>query len=361
MSDARQFRTGFRFVCAVGVGLAAGLFLTACAGSSPAAATPGRAATIAATAALPTVAVATPTLANVGAATPLPTAPPAAATATTAAGSDSVAPLPIDNPPPDGPFTYKGLTLRLTDNGQPTVTPVDGVIGVVCIGMSNANFECQDFIEKLAAGRFAGQVNPAVRFVNCAEGGNAIDRWIDPAYDEGLWDLCLRKKVLQGGVRPDQIRVVWHKAARQFTSQPNGDPLPPYPDPTGDYFLMLGALDQFAQRVKEKLPTVQAVYVTSRSYGGFALDPLRGEPLSYEEGHAINQWLATSQSVNGVWFGWGPYIWAPPCSSGQTNGSDLCYTLADYLRDGVHPAQGARDKVSLLLHRRFSQEAWYRP
>lgn len=362
MTNAAQGPRSFRWTSALGVVLTAGMLLVACGGLSDSGAPDTTPATTTTTAALATRAVATPTRATAPSATSLPVATTAAPAATTAgAPGDSLVPIPIDNPPPGGPSTYKGLPLALTDNGQPVVMPVDGIIGVVCIGMSNANLECQDFIDKVDAGRFADAINPAVRFVNCAVGGNAIERWDDPTYDDGLWDICLRKKIVQRGLRPDQIRVVWHKAARQFTGQPNGEPLPSYPDPASDYFLMLGALDQFAQRVKEKIPSVQAVYVTSRSYAGFALDPLRGDPLSYEEGHALNQWLAANPVVNGIWFGWGPYIYAPPCASGQTNGSSICYEKTDYLRDGVHPAQGARDKISMLLHQRFSQEAWYRP
>jgi hypothetical protein len=64
--------------------------------------------------------------------------------------------------------------------------------------------------------------------------------------------------------------------------------------------------------------------------------------------------------VDGVWYGWGPYLWAPACSTGATNGSGVCYERADYMSDGVHPAEGARAKVSRMLHQRFLKEDWYR-
>lgn len=118
-------------------------------------------------------------------------------------------------------------------------------------------------------------------------------------------------------------------------------------------------LGDFAARVKTFFPNVQAVYSTSRSYGGFSGNAGRGEPLSYAEGHALNTWLADNPSVDGVWYGWGPYIWAPDCASGESNGSGVCYVREDYQADGIHPATGARDKISAMIHARFLLESWY--
>lgn len=73
----------------------------------------------------------------------------------TVSGADSSIPIPLDV----GTGTYKGLPLGLYENPiAPAVTPVDGVIGLVCIGMSNADQECDDFTAKLVD-KFAGQVN----------------------------------------------------------------------------------------------------------------------------------------------------------------------------------------------------------
>lgn len=278
-----------------------------------------------------------------------------AATATPVGAADSSIPVPLDV----GTGTYKGLSLGLYENAiAPTVTPVEGVIGLVCIGMSNAKQECDDFISKLV-GEWAGQVNPQLRVVNCAVPGNAIERWNDPAYDK-LWNGCERK-IQQAGLHPDQIRVVWHKAANMFTTDANGTALPPYPDSNSDYFHFYENLTTFAARLHEKLPSVQAVYVTSRSYGGFASKDSRGEPHSYEEGLALNQWLKDHPVVDGVWYGWGPYIWAPDCAAGMVNGSGVCYEREDFRADGIHPEQGARDKISQMLHARFSAFEWYKP
>jgi hypothetical protein len=210
------------------------------------------------------------------------------------------------------------------------------------------------------AAEWAGQVNSAVRVANCAVGGHAIERWNDPAFDATLWDDCINRKIGLAGIRLDQVLVIYHKAANQFTTSQGGGALPPFPDPASDYFAFRTNLSQFAARVKVKFPWVVAVYTSSRSYGGFAGNPGRGEPLSYEEGHALNGWLNENANVDGVWYGWGPYLWAPACTSGVTNASGVCYDRSDYVSDGVHPSDAGERKISGLVHARLLREAWYR-
>ena len=275
--------------------------------------------------------------------------------------ADTTTPVPLDaGGSANGNATrYKGMPLALTDNGSPAVAAVDGVIGVICVGMSNGNQECADFRERLD-GEYASAVNPAVRVVNCAVGGHAIERWIDETYDDVLWRACVDQRLPESGLRVDQVRVIWHKAANQFTTLASGAVKPPYPAAGSDYEVFVDNLTRFAARVRTWFPRVQAVYTSSRSYGGFARQPRRGEPLSYEEGHALNTWLADNPSVDGVWYGWGAYLWAPDCASGETNGSGICYDRADYVADGVHPSDSGRAKMSALLHARFLMESWYR-
>jgi hypothetical protein len=276
-------------------------------------------------------------------------------------GPDVTEPFPIDRGD-DGshtPGTYKGLWLRLVRRDPPTVTAVDGVIGLVCVGMSNASQECAAFLQRIQTG-WVAEVNPAVRVVNCAVGGHAIERWNDPAFDAVLWDDCVTRRLPSAGVRPDQVRVIYHKAANQFTTGPGGSPLPPYPDPASDFAVFRSNLGVFAARVRTKFPAAQAVYTSSRSYGGFAGNPGRGEPLSYEEGHALNAWLGEHAEVDGIWYGWGPYLWAPDCATGVTNLGGICYQRTDFVADGVHPAPEGEQKISGLIHARFRQESWYR-
>lgn len=267
---------------------------------------------------------------------------------------DTAMPFPLDRVGrPGEPTAYKGLPLGLVDNGKPDVTPVRGAIGVVCVGMSNATQECRAFRQRLAAG-WSAAVNPEVRVVDCAVGSHAIERWNDPAYDAALWDECKGPKLAAEGLSPDQVRVIYHKAANQF-----GAPVY-YPEPGSDHLAFQENLSAFSRRVRAEFPSVQAVYTSSRSYGGFTTRPERGEPLSYEEGHALNGWLSVNSSVDGAWYGWGPYLWAPDCATGLTNGTGTCYVVGDYQADQVHPAAGALEKITSMIHERFLREPWYR-
>jgi hypothetical protein len=274
---------------------------------------------------------------------------------------DTTTPFPLDRGSrSSAPSSYKGLPLEMAERGQPHIEPVEDRIGLLCIGMSNGNIECEDFIATVERAIARGEVNPQVRVVNCAVGGHAIERWNDPAYAEILWGACIQEKIPAAGLRPDQIRVVWHKAASQFTTDPAGNLLPPYPDPASDYFRFYDSLSTFATRLQEKFPSVQAVYTSSRSYGGFARRDRRSEPLSFEEGMALNEWLNNQPDPSPVWFGWGPYIWAPDCASGVTNRSNVCYVRSDFRDDGIHPTREATGKISQMLHSRFMEDGWYR-
>ena len=274
------------------------------------------------------------------------------------APEDTSVPFPIDGT--GGPATYKGLRLQLVDTGEPVVTAVDGVIGVVCVGMSNGNQECNAWIQQVA-GAWSGEVNPAVRIVNCAVGGHAIEKWIDPAFDAALWGDCVTRRLPQAGVRLDQVRVRDHRAASRFGLGRGAVRLLVAPPTDSDYFDFLGYLDAFAARVRGKFPAVQAVYTSSRSYGGFSGRSDRGEPLSYEEGHALNSWLADHREVDGVRHAWGAYLWAPACGGGTPgNGGGICYQRGDYVDDGVHPSDAGRLKIARLTHDRLREHGWYR-
>jgi hypothetical protein len=275
-------------------------------------------------------------------------------------GRDVSVPFPIDRGDESAatPGSYKGLPLRLVSRGAPTVTPVNGLVGVVCVGMSNAAQECNRWVQQVT-GAWRGEVRGAVRIVNCSVGAHAIERWIDPAFDPTLWDDCVQRRVPASGLTLDQVRVIYHKAANQFGG--SGGQLPPYPSSSANFHLFHANLGSFAARVRSKFPNVQAVYTTPRSYGGYAGTGVRGEPQAYEEGHALNRWLAENPSVDGVWYGWGPYIWAPDCSTGEANGAGICYVRTDYRDDGVHPTADGELKIARMIHERFRREAWYRP
>lgn len=271
-------------------------------------------------------------------------------------GGDTDTPFPVDRgDAADTPGSYRGLPLRLVDNGEPVVESVDGRIGVVCIGPSFANMEC-GYFQSLLQTQLAGAVASDVVLANCGVGGAGLEAWNDPVRDDDLWRRCIDQVLPARGLRVDQVRVVLHKAVNAL-----GASTTYYPEPGSDYFAVLDNLDGFAARLPAFFPDAAAVYTFSRSYGGYNPDAGRDEPRAYESGHAVNTWLGLNPQRSNVWYGWGPYLWAPDCATGITNVSGVCYERDDYLGDGVHPGPGARQKVADMLHARLSQHAWYRP
>lgn len=245
---------------------------------------------------------------------------------------------------------YHGLAGGLVDNGAPVVTPSNGRIVIVAISMSNGFLEFQRFIE-LYGGH--PEVAPQIGLVNCAKGGHALERWLAM---ESLWEEC-EQRIRAAGFEPDQVRVVWAKNANQF---PSGHTLP---DAAADYYDLVQNIAALSQRIGEEFPSVQAVFHSSRIYGGYVPaqnQAMRGEPLNYEGGLAINAVIERQKRgelPGAPWIGWGPYLWS---AGEEPNGSGLAWLPGDYAADAVHPGPTGRTKVADALHRHFLRFAWYR-
>lgn len=247
--------------------------------------------------------------------------------------------------------TYYGLPGGLADNGAPEVTPFEGRIGLVVVSMSNGLQEFTRF-EALYDGH--PDVAPEVVTVNCAVGGNALEAWTT---DRALWERC-EESLARAGLGPEHVRVVWAKNANAQTQ--HGRTLP---DPAADYYDLVANLTALARRIADRFPNVQAVYHSSRIYGGYARadkQVMRGEPLSYEGGLAINAVIEMQRrgELPGTpWMGWGPYLWA---NGATPNGSGIAWLPEDFEGDGVHPSLAGETKVAHALHAHFMRYDWYR-
>lgn len=244
--------------------------------------------------------------------------------------------------------TWHGYPGGLADNGTPTVTPVNGRIVIVAISMSNGFMEMNRFIERYAD---HPEVASRIGLVNCAKGGHALERWLSMA---SLWDEC-RQKIQAAGFTPAQVRVVWAKNANQFTD--HGRTLP---DPNADFHDLVANIAALSQRIGAEFPAVQAVFHSSRIFGGYSGRADRGEPMSYEGGLAINEVIRMQQRgqlPGAPWIGWGPYLWA---DGAVPNGGGIAWLESDFQSDRVHPSTAGQTKVADALHRFFMQFDWYR-
>src|SRR5437867_10806908 len=102
--------------------------------------------------------------------------------------------------------------------------------------------------------------------------------------------------------------------------------------------------------MKGRFPNLQMVYLSSRTYGGFATTPLNPEPYAYESGFAV-KWAIQEQiegrprtrlnpvqalgPVLAPWMAWGPYLWA---NDGKDRGDGLTWVREDFGPDGTHPS-----------------------
>jgi len=249
--------------------------------------------------------------------------------------------------------TYYGLTGGLIDNGIPTVTATNGKIVIVAISMSNG---LQEFDRFIALYEGHPDIAAQVEFVNCAVAGNALENWLS---EQTLWTKC--KDNIEKNYSLDQVKVIWAKNADQFTA--DGITLP---DPAADYYDLVNNIGALAQKIGDEFPGVQAIFNTSRIYGGYVIEDkqaARGEPISYEGGFATNtaieKWKA-GELPGAPWMGWGPYLWA---NSLTPNGSGIFWATSDFQGangENQHPSEQGATKVADALHDFFMQFDWYR-
>jgi len=207
------------------------------------------------------------------------------------------------------------------------------------------------------------QVNKsALVIVNGAQGGRDATNWTSasmPTFDEA------DKRLASLGLTPKQVQVVWLKQA-------DAGPTKSLPDANADAFALENRLGQIVRAIKVRYPNTQQVFVTSRTYAGYATSTLNPEPYAYESGFAV-KWLIQAQidqmergtivdtragdlNYNSAapWIAWGPYPWA----AGMTPRSDgLTWDRTDFGSDGTHPSTSGRAKVGALLLNFFKSSA----
>lgn len=197
--------------------------------------------------------------------------------------------------------------------------------------------------------------------VNGARGRHAVDAWDQPS--DSIYDL-VRDEVLQPqGLSESQVQVIWLKQANR------GSPArPSLPSPDADAYVLLASLGNTVRTLKVRYPNLQQVFVSSRTYGGYAANPNTNspEPYAFETGFAV-KWLIEAQirqAEGGAvdphagnldpsvapWVGWGPYLW----TNGMHPRSDgLVWRRADFQADGIHPTPPGQGKVATMLLRFF--------
>ena len=196
--------------------------------------------------------------------------------------------------------------------------------------------------------------NGAPELVDGANGKQTIPFW-DQASDV-QYGWVTSQRLTPRGLTEKQVQAIWMKVV-------NSDPTVSLPAANADAYSIVTGYGNILRALRVHYPNLRVVFLSSRSYAGYATGTTDPEPYAYEHGFAV-KWVVEAQIRQrdaGVidlragdlgpavtpWIGWGPDLWA----NGATPRRDgLSWVPADFLRDGLHPAApGVVKVVSRLL------------
>jgi len=254
----------------------------------------------------------------------------------------------------------------LDQAGKPAA---NGKIGLISIGFSNTVQCFEGFMDVARRDR---SINPHVILANCAQGGrsafmikNAEDGTIGTAY----WKEWVGEHLKAAELTAEQVQVVWLKETdaslgpgvlAQLGVKEYEPPLKqPFPKSAQT---LQGELRLLAQILPKRFPNARLCYLSSRSYGGWALREGNREPFSYETGYAV-KWLIEEQikgesalnfdpqngEVKAPWLSWGPYLWA---NGDRPRKDGFVFAYDDYRENDRmhHSAQGTQKMGTQLLN-----------
>lgn len=220
------------------------------------------------------------------------------------------------------------------------VEPIKERVVVLSIGIANADQEFRSLM-KLTMGD--AEIDPAVKLVDGALPGWDARRIAKPG--AGYW-RAVDRKLSAEGITPKEVQVVWLKTA--ISGEERAFPK--------DAKALRDQLRTIVQILGKRYRGLRLVYVSSRSYGGYAITPFNPEPAAYDGGFAV-KWLIQERIASKAklpWVGWGPYLWA----DGLTPRSDgLTWACEDFKPDGTQPSAAGASKVARLLLRFFKSDS----
>jgi hypothetical protein len=228
-------------------------------------------------------------------------------------------------------------------NSQGIPDNVNGKIVLLSVGMSNCTQEYSRF--KAIADTFK-QKNPKLVIVDGAQGGQTASIIKSP--DANFWKIIDTAKLPQNKVTKNQVQAIWLKEA-------NHTPTQAFPVHAN---MLRDDLKAITKILIGKYPNLKLVYLSCRTFGGYATSTLNPEPYAYESGFSV-KWLIeqqisgdTSLAFEGTnpqapWLAWGPYIWGNGPNPRQDNG--LIWLRDDFSSDGTHPSDKGRLKVANML------------
>lgn len=244
----------------------------------------------------------------------------------------------------------------------------DGKIVLLGIGFSNTVQAFNGFQEAVAADH---EVNPHLVLVNGAVGGRSaamIQNPDDQKLGTQYW-ATVDERLQAAHVTREQVQAVWIK---ETDPAPHQGGFPKYTQ------TLERELTKIVQVLPRRFPNARLAYLSSRTYGGWAMrrpnggEPGNSEPFSYESGFAV-KWLLQRQiagdaelnfaaargDVKAPWLSWAAYLW----TNGATPRKDgVFFDYNDFSeRDRMHESPAGQKKVGGLLLKFFKTDATTRP
>jgi len=272
---------------------------------------------------------------------------------------------------PDGsarrPAAHEAAGVALARQVQPldsTGDPSpDGKVVLLGVGMSNGMQAMSGFLRAVKAAQ--DEINPKVVIVNGCNGGMTADKiqhlnggrtYANNPKFVFYWEYVDEMLSRAGATRP-QVQTIWVKEA---------DPGPDEGWP-GYAKKLQGELARIMTLMHGRFPNLKLVYISNRTYGGWAKTRLNPEPYAYETGFAV-KWVVEQQikgdpalnfdpqrgPVLSPWLSWGPDLWA----NGTTPRKDGYHYVEGDLRadDGTHEEIQGQDKVGRELLKFFTTD-----
>lgn len=245
------------------------------------------------------------------------------------------------------PVKHDSIGIELSKKIKPldkngNMDTLNGKYVFLSIGMSNTT---QEFTVFKTIADVDPDKNQKLVIVDGAQGGQTAAIISNPSAN--FWSV-IEQRLQQTGVTSKQVAVCWIKEA-------DANPTQPFPVHANT---LTNELVAIVKNIKEKYPNYNIAYLSSRTYGGYALTTLNPEPYAYESGFSV-KWLIEKQINNdseltcvgddakSPWLSWGPYLWA----DGINQRSDgLIWLQTDFRSDdGTHPSDSGKRKVADLL------------
>ena len=246
---------------------------------------------------------------------------------------------------------------------------------LISIGMSNATQEWCSLTSgpPCAAWTFMGKAaaDPNINhytmvIVNGAADGQDAPAWTSPSSPN--YDRIKLTRLAPLGLSENQVQIAWVKLE-------NPKPSVSLPADSADAQIFLTNLGLVLRAMRIHYPNLRIVFLSSRTYGGYATIDLNPEPYAYESGFSV-KWAIESQinEMRGLPVNphagtlnyakklaplimWGPYLWA----NGTTPRSDgVVWNKADFEEDGTHPSRSGESKAAGLLMDFFKNSPYAR-